>query len=492
MTGDPFDQSAAGEPSPAPLATAPVPQRVLATPVEGLEGRSPARRRVVVIGGGLAGLVAAFELERQGHEPVVLEAQNRVGGRIYTLRSFAPGLYAEAGGMRIPRAHDLTLEYCRIFGLELRPFLMGNPQGLVHVGGQRMRAAEAEADPDRLGFPIAPHERGKSATRLWEEAIADLRELLRREGTAGWEAIVAEYDQYSLQEFLELKGWSPGAIEMYGVMNFVESDLHNSCVEVLREDLGAAYVDMQEIVGGMDALPNAFYGALQDRVRFGAEVIAIDQDADSVSVHFKTESGRFAEHGDYAVCTLPFSVLRTIEILRPFSHEKEKAIRQLNYAASTKVLFQVRRRLWETEDGILGGATATDLPIRRMNYPTPDPTTARGILLASYTWSQDALRWGSMDPESRLEQALDDVTRIHPWIREEYEVGASHAWYSDRFAAGAFALFDPGQQSQLQAAIEAPEGRIHFAGEHCSLHHAWIQGSLESGIRAAREIHQAA
>jgi len=126
-----------------------------------------------------------------------------------------------------------------------------------------------------------------------------------------------------------------------------------------------------------------------------------------------------------------------------------------------------------------------------MNYPTPDPSTTRGVLLASYMWGQDALRWGSLDEESRIEQALDDVERIHPWIREEFEVGASHAWYNDPWAGGAFALFDPGQQTALQAAVVAPEGRVLFAGEHCSLYHAWIQGALESGIRAAREIHRA-
>ncbi|HEX2267797.1 MAG TPA: FAD-dependent oxidoreductase [Actinomycetota bacterium] len=191
------------------------------------------------------------------------------------------------------------------------------------------------------------------------------------------------------------------------------------------------------------------------------------------------------------MCTVPFPVLRTIEIVKPFSRDKQKAIRQLNYHASTKVLFQVRRRFWETADGIHGGATVTDLPIRRMNYPTPDDQTERGVLLASYTWGQDALQWGAMDPETRLEEALDDVSRIHPQIREEFEVGTSHAWYGDRWARGAFALFAPDQQSQLQAAIVRPEGRIFFAGEHCSLYHAWIQGALESGIRAANEIEDA-
>ena len=470
--------------------TTPVDPGILATPDEGLEGRRAERHKVVVIGAGLAGLVAALELKRQGHEVVVLEAQNRVGGRIYTLRSFAPGLYAEAGAMRIPRAHDLTIRYCERFGLELRPFVMGNPKALVHLGGQRMTREEADRDPARLPFTLEGSERGRTADELWESAVGDLRAMLAEDQVAGWDAIVRDYDQYSLYEFLRFKGWSRGAIEYFTVMNFLEADMHNAVVEVLREDLGGAYVDMHEIVGGMDGLPNAFYARLQDDVRFGANVYAIDQDPDGVTVHFKTESGRYSERAEHAIVTIPFSVLRTVEVVQPFSAGKRRAIRQLNYHASTKILFQVRHRFWEDDDGILGGGTVTELPVRRMNYPTPDPTTTRGVLLASYTWGQDALQWGAMDEETRLEEALDDVARIHPRIREEYEGGASHAWYSDRWARGAFALFAPEQQTDLQADIVRPEGRIHFAGEHCSLYHAWIQGALESGIRAAQAIHE--
>jgi monoamine oxidase len=455
------------------------------------ERRDQPGKRVVVIGAGMAGLVAAYELARAGHDPVVLEAQNRVGGRVYTLRKFAPGLYAEAGAMRIPRVHDLTLGYIEHFGLATRPFLMGNPKGLVHVGGKRMTAEQADMTPDELGFVVAEHERGRSAFALWEEATKDLKAMLEADPVAGWAHIVKEYDGYTLREFLEFKGFSEGAIEMYGVMNFVESGINNAVTEEFREDFGKAYEDMQEIVGGTDRLPNAFYTEIADRIRFGAEVHAIDQDDDSVTVHFKTEAGRYSVSGDYAVMTLPFSVLRQVEVMTPFSREKQRAIRQLNYSASTKVLFQVSERIWETDDGIFGGATVTDLPIRRMNYPTPDPTTKRGMLLASYTWDQDAARWGAMDEETRLEEALEDVSKIHPRIRDVYEVGASHAWYDDRFANGAFALFEAGQQTQLQEAIVSPEGRIHFAGEHCSLYHAWIQGALESGLRAARAIHEA-
>ncbi|HEX8099581.1 MAG TPA: flavin monoamine oxidase family protein [Actinomycetota bacterium] len=448
-------------------------------------------KRVVIVGAGLAGLVAGYELKQRGHEPTILEAQNRVGGRVYTLRNFAPGLYAEAGAMRIPRTHDLTLEYCQRFGLEMRTFITGNPKGLVHVGGKRMTMEEATAHPEELPFDLAEHERGRTADDLWQDAISDIRDLLERDGDAAWDEIARRYDQYSLYEFLKTKGFSEQAIEYFAVMSFLESDLHNAVLEVLREDLGKAYTDMQEIVGGMDRLPNAFYRELQGEVRLGAEVHAIDQDDHSVTAHYKTESGRFSVTGDYAICAVPFPVLRTIEVMTPFSRPKQRAIRELNYHASTKVLFQVRRRFWENEDGIYGGASVTDLPIRRINYPNPDPETERGILLASYTWGQDALQWGAMDDETRLEEALDDVSRIHPQIRDEYEVGASHAWYGDRWARGAFALFAPDQQTALQAAIVEPEGRIFFAGEHCSLYHAWIQGALESGMRAAGEIDDA-
>ena len=473
-----------------PLSDVPVAPDVLATPSEGLKDRAQPPKRVVVIGAGIAGLVAAFELGREGHEVVVLEGQDRVGGRIYTLRTFAPGLYAEAGAMRIPRIHDLTIEYCKLFGLELRPFVMSNPKGLVYIGGRRMTAEEAQREPERLPFEVAERERGKTADALWEAATADIRELLATRSDA-WEEIRRRYDEYSIREFLELKGFSESAIEMYGVLNFVEADLNSAVMEELREQLGGAYVDMQEVAGGADRLPNAFYAAMPDKIRFGAEVHAIDQDPDSVTVHYRTRAGRYSVTADYAVCTLPFPVLRHVEMLKPLSRGKQRAIRQLHYSASTKILFQVRRRFWEQEDGIFGGATATDLGIRRINYPTPDPNTERGVLLASYTWGQDAARWGAMDEPTRIEEALEDVEQIHPRIREEFEIGASHAWSSDKYAGGAFALFEPEQQTKLHDDIVRREGRILFAGEHCSLHHAWIQGALESGIRAAREIHEA-
>ena len=476
-----------------PLVDTPVEPETLATPAMGLEPRDQPGKRVIIIGGGIAGLVAAFELVRQGHEPLVLEAQHRVGGRVRTIRDFAPGLYAEAGAMRIPRVHDLTLAYCDLFGLELRPFVMGNPKTLVYIDGQRMTVEEADANPDRLPFDLADHEKGKTWTALWNEATAEFREQYEKGGQESLDDLLREYDQYSTREFLVMRGFSEGALELYGVMSFRESNMNAAVVEQLREIVGRSFEDMQEIVGGLDLLPRAFYENLKPYVRFGAAVTAIEQSPDEVTVHYKGPAGRASVKGDYAICAIPFSVLRDIEVLNtPFSREKQKAIRELNYNASGKILFQTRHRFWEWEDGIVGGTTVTDLPIRRICYPSfSDPSEERGTLLASYTWGQDALRWGAMNAEDTIEQALEDVAKIHPSITKEFEVGAVQNWYDDPWARGAFALFEPEQQTRLQPSIVAPEGRIHFAGEHTSLYHAWIQGALESGIRAAKEIHEA-
>jgi len=481
------------DPLPAQPTLEPVAEETLSVPSEGLGARPQAAKRVVIIGAGIAGLVAAFELRRQGHEPLVLEAQHRVGGRVKTIRDFAPGLYAEAGAMRIPRVHDLTLAYCELFGLPLRPFVMGNPNTLVYIDGQRMTVADADADPTKLPFDLADHERGKTWTQLWNEATSEFRAQYEKGGQGSLDALLKEYDRYSIQEFLTMRGFSEGALELYGVMSFREANMNAAVVEQLREIVGRAFEDMQEIAGGMDQLPAAFYQELRQFVRFGAEVTAIDQDPSSVRIHYRTTAGRFSVRGDYAICAMPFSVLRDIEILNtPFSRDKQKAIRELNYNASTKILFQTQHRFWEHEDGIVGGTTVTDLPVRRIVYPSfSDPDDERGTLLASYTWGQDALRWGAMDAESMVEQALEDVAQIHPSITAEFEVGAVQDWYGDPWARGAFALFEPEQQTRLQDAIVAPEGRIHFAGEHTSLYHAWIQGALESGIRAAKEIHEA-
>src|SRR5688500_12877618 len=221
--------------APPPESQPPISRDVVETAEEGLEPRPQAAKRVTIIGGGVAGLVAAFELRRQGHDPLILEATHRVGGRVKTLRDFAPGLYAEAGAMRIPRVHDLTLAYCELFGLGLRPVGVGNPKTLVHINGQRMTVEEADARPESLPFDLADHEKGKTWTELWNEATSEFRQRYDEGGQASLDDLLRDYDHYSTREFLVARGFSEGAIELYGVMSFRESNMHRSEERRVRE-----------------------------------------------------------------------------------------------------------------------------------------------------------------------------------------------------------------------------------------------------------------
>ena len=224
-----------------------------------------------------------------------------------------------------------------------------------------------------------------------------------------------------------MRGFSEGAIELYGVMSFRESNMNAAVVEQLREIVG------QERSRTCRRSPAAWTSCRAPSTRTSSRTSAsAPRSRPSSRIPIRSPSttrDRPAARqvtGDYAICAIPFSVLRDIEILGTgFSRPKQKAIRELNYNASGKILFQTRHRFWEREDGIVGGTTVTDLPIRRICYPSySDPDDERGTLLASYTWGQDALRWGAMDAEDAIEQALEDVAQIHPSITTEFEVGA--------------------------------------------------------------------
>jgi monoamine oxidase len=281
-------------------------------------------KKVIIVGAGLAGLSAGYELKRAGHTPVILEAQQRVGGRVYTLRDpFTEGLYAEVGAMRIPRAHSLTMAYIEKFGLKTDDFTMDNSNAYYYIGGHKMRASEAHADPSLMGFEVAPNEVGKTSGQMYMQALQPLLDMLEKEGDAAWEEIVAKYDQYSTREFLELNGWSEGMIEMFGLLANQESVMNSSFLELFREDSGNYYTNMIEIQGGTDRLPHAFLPELKDNIRFGAKMIAMDQSPDGVTIHYQTHAGKFTESGDYAIITVPFPVLRHVEVLKPFSRAEE-------------------------------------------------------------------------------------------------------------------------------------------------------------------------
>ncbi|MCA9779666.1 MAG: flavin monoamine oxidase family protein [Candidatus Eremiobacteraeota bacterium] len=456
----------------------------------GLPGRV-SRKSVLVLGAGMSGLVAADLLVRAGHKVRVLEADSRVGGRLHTLRSpFSPGGYAEAGAMRIPAFHRLVTAYIERFGLKTRPFINYCPQGYIYVNGVRVRHHEYLANPDLLGYPVDKHERGLTAEQLLNRATNDMILKTLSNPLELWPELVREFGEHSIHSFLRGPGQlSEGAVEMIGVLLDLEASFSTSFLESIRESLDInSDNEYVEIVGGTDLLAQGFVPSLKDSLVLGARVVSVEQSPSGVTVLTEDEEGRPSGEykADLAIVTLPFSVLRNVEFSPRLSHGKRQAIRELNYDPATKILLEFKSRFWE-RDGIRGGGSITDLPIRFSYYPSHGDSN---VLLASYTWSNDALRWDNLPEKDRIRFALRDVARIHGQeVRDEFVGGVSFSWNQSIHSQGGFALFNPGQENALFEASHWMEDRLSFAGEHTTLTHAWIQGAVESGVRAAAEVH---
>ena len=229
---------------------------------------------VVIVGAGLAGLCAAYELERRGHRVTLLEADSRhVGGRVRTLR-FADGLYGEAGAMRIPARHEVTRHYVRELGVPLRKFVHSNPQAYYYVRGERRRIAEVRELNAR--YALRDAERSRTPDDFWADAVSNLLPPLTDAEKADLSADtpktakIRAYDEQSLQQLCEAAGLSDEAIEFLAVTSGSETLLQSAATEHLREELKEVWSQgFDEIVGGTDRLASAFALPLKSKPKLG-------------------------------------------------------------------------------------------------------------------------------------------------------------------------------------------------------------------------------
>jgi monoamine oxidase len=458
-----------------------------------LQRKGPSKK-VLVAGAGLAGLSAAYELMRAGHQVTVIEARDRPGGRVFTLRdAFSDGLYAEAGAESFGETHNFVHRYVKQFGLALMPAPSASRlTSLYYVKGQRVLNK-------RGGFKwpmqLPPEEQKMLpydlARKYIEPAVKEIGDPL----APGWPSreILEKYDRVSMNQMLQRSGASPEAIALLQLGfsdswdNGTEPD---SALCLLRDEaIGQSPGNSQRIVGGNDQLPVELARALGDRIHYRAALVRIEQDRKQVTVTVAEGGGhRHKLSGDYLVCAIPFPVLRAIQVVPAFSAGKQRAIRELRYLSVARVFLQTKSRFW-TASG-LSGYAATDLPIGTAWDCSDGEPGSRGIM-ECYTSGAVARRMAALAEPQRVRTAVENLESVFPGMRDSYEKAVCVSWDADPLTRGAFAWFKAGQMSDLLPHTASREGRVFFAGEHTSPWFGWMQGALQSGGRAAGEVDQA-
>jgi monoamine oxidase len=452
------------------------------------------KKKILILGAGLAGLSAAYELGQKGHDVTVLEARLRPGGRVCTLReAFSDGLYADCGASEVPSEHNYTMHYVQLFGLELDPWFRPELNGLekiFHVQGSRIVTGPEAKWP----FELTPEEKELGNGGMVQKYFTFPLKELGDPTAPNWPpASLSQYAGMTVADMMRSRGASPGALLILGLMFYLDLPADGiektSALWLLRDALlSPGGQQINRIRGGLDLLPRAFASRLADRILYGAPVVQVEQGPKGVEVVAQRAGGMERMSADYVICTLPFPVLRTLKVTPPFSEPKRKAIEELPYAACTKIYLQTRRKFWM--DQKLSGFACTDLPIRYVFDSTPKSESRRG-LLECYISGPKSETVMAMSPDQRQQFAIENLEKVFPGVAREVEGGTSKSWKEDPWSRGAYAYYQPGQMISLLPHVAPAEGRIYFAGDHTSPWPHWMQGALYSGNRAAREINEA-
>lgn len=439
------------------------------------------RKKVVIVGGGLAGLSCAHELQKYNFDVVVLEGQGRAGGRVQTLREgLYPGLSAETGATRIPDTHEFTLSYVREFGLTLEPFHSGDFADVVHLHGKNYVGGH-NPEPD-WPLNLTPEERRLGRKGLAERYLAGpVQSAKGNENSPNVPKAILDQDGPTLGDYLKKQGLSPDAIKLLTLGGDTNISAGLLFLVEFNEQISRQYF---HIAGGNDQLPAALANQVGGGVRYGCKVVSVGQDDSGAWAVIENPEGHETVRGDYVVSALPFSVARNLFSDAHLPADKQRVIRELNYFPVDKIFLQMRNQFWK-KNGQSGFAN-TDLLSERFWALGPESPEQRGLLL-SYVIGSNAAKLDQMDMQSRVKQTLADAESVFPGADEHFEAARTKSWGQDPWQLGGLSAFAPGELNTIPVNARR-EGRIFFAGEHTSRWNGWMQGAIESAHRVVKEI----
>ncbi|MHB1023578.1 MAG: flavin monoamine oxidase family protein [Acidobacteriaceae bacterium] len=456
---------------------------------------------VVVLGGGIAGLVAAYELGKAGYKCTLLEARERPGGRVWTLRkggkvefvdgtvqtcAFDEGNYQNAGAARLPSVFPEMLKYCREFEIPLEvevntsssTFLQNDKANDGKAVVQRKVANDTRGHVSEL---LTKAIRGGSLSQeLTKEDREKMLDFLRYYGPLDSTGKYVGSDRAGYSEI-------PGAGNQKGIFS-KPSSMHT----LLDEDFwrGLMYSEafdwqptMFQPVGGMDRIPYAFAKRLGDVVQYNAPVKEIRRKGKGVHVVYEQDGMTKSLDADYCFCAMPLSIVKKTP--NDFSAPFKKAIDGSFYAEAYKVAWE-SRRFWEQDYNLYGGLSFVNYGCSPIWYPSASMFSERGVVVSGYA-DENGTPFGSMTIPEKFEESRKSIDRVHPGHSKELEKGIYIGWGKIKYNEGSWIHGYGGGVAGYETLIQ-PDGPFYFVGDHVSHIVGWQEGAAVSSLRAVKML----
>ena len=498
---------------------------------------------VVILGAGIAGLVAAYEMRALGYACTVLEARARPGGRNYTVRpndtiafldgqtqtcAWDDGHYQNFGPARLPSIHPTILGYCRKLGVELQ------------VEVNMSRSAFLQNDAANGGKPVVLRQ-AENDTR------GHVSELLSKCVAAGsLDADLTKDDRDRMLSFLRLYGplddagkytgsdragyaKTAGAGEDSGVL--AEPISMNTLLDeafwqgMLFDEQFDMQATMFQPVGGMDRIPYAFSKALGSIVQYNSPVTEIRKSTKGVRIAYTQKGAPKTLEADFCICAIPLEILK--QIPNDFAEPYKKVIRECTYASAYKIAWE-SRRFWEQDDNIYGGLEFVTSGCSPIWFPSAGLFSPRGIVISGYT-EEDGTPFQKLSTAAKFEQSRNSIEKLHPGRGHELEKPMYVGWGRMQYNQGSWiSSYGPGQERGPRRGVQPtnpsgpghapavtlskqtgqatspaaartqtnpgyetiiqPDGPIYFCGDHASHIVGWQEGAALSSLRAIQLI----
>ncbi|MFF7196312.1 flavin monoamine oxidase family protein [Streptomyces sp. NPDC008079] len=471
-----------------------------------LTGRAAAK--VVVLGGGIAGLTTAYELGKAGYDCTVLEARDRPGGRNFTVRGgdtttdlygnrqtarFSDGQYMNAGPARIAQ-WMVTLDYCRELGVPIEVFTNVNADTYLYNESagmtEPMRYRSAKADV--LGYVSELLAKATDQGALDKDLTAadqeKLVEFLKDYGALG---NTLDYSGGSRRGY---SAW-PGAAGTPGV---VAGDVPTAS-EIFATGVGRYFAFefefdqamlMFQPVGGMDRIPHALAAAVGTRrVRTGCAVTKVTDTAHGVTVTY-TQGGRTRTvDADFCVAAMPPNILAKVP--HNLGAGVQSALEAITPSSAGKIGLEYASRWWETDHRIYGGITETDLDVTHIWHPSYGFHGRRGLLIGYYNTGSKADSYAALSPKAREARAVAAGVKIYgEKYRTELATSFSHHWRQFPYQEAAWHSTPGGPDAARYQPLNEPTGHVYFAGDWLSYMDAWQHGAFTSARKAVTALHR--